>query len=65
MAAVHITTYPDVPSFATTADIPPNVERNSGGIDVCVLTFTASNGQSAMSAINSAEALAVKYKAVL
>lgn len=57
--------YPAVPSLAVIVDSPLKVPDANGGIVVCIRTLTASNGQRAMSAKNSAEALAVKYKEVL
>lgn len=52
--------YPAVPSLAVIVDKPENVPLANGGIVVCMRTLTASNGQRAMSAMNSAEALAAR-----
>ena len=57
--------HPAVPSLAVIVEIPLNVPEAKGGMVVCIRTFTASNGQSAISARNSADALAVRYKEVL
>lgn len=57
-------TYPETPSLATTEEIPLKVPRRSGGMVVCMRTLTDSNGQRATSAMNSAEALATRYKDV-
>lgn len=57
-------TYPPTPSFPVTIEIPCNVPRANGGIVVCIRTLTASNGHSAMSAKNSADALAARYSHV-
>ena len=44
---------------------PATVPWNSAGVDVCILTFTASNGHNAISAMNSAEAEPARYTHVL
>jgi hypothetical protein len=54
-------TYPAVPSLLVIRLMPSNVPVAKGGMVVCMRTLTASNGQSAMSAKNSAEALAARY----
>ena len=51
---------PPKPSLAVIVLIPSRVPFAKGGIVVCMRTFTASKGQSAISAKNSAEALAAK-----
>lgn len=56
--------YPPTPSVDMTSLSPVNVDRKSGGIVVCERTLTDSNGQSATSAISSAEALATRYSDV-
>ena len=53
-------TYPALPSLPVIVEIPENVPEAKGGIVVCIRTFTASKGQRAMSAKNSAEALAAR-----
>ena len=53
-------TYPDTPSLETTEEIPLKVPLRSGGMVVCMRTLTASKGHRATSAMNSAEALAVR-----
>ena len=53
-------TYPAVPSLPVIVEIPLNVPVANGGIVVCILTLTASKGHRAMSAKNSAEALAAR-----
>ena len=58
-------THPAVPSLAVIVEIPLNVPEAKGGMVVCIRTLTASNGQSAISARNSAEALAARYREVL
>jgi len=56
--------HPAVPSFPVMVVIPAKVPVVNGGMVVCIRTLTASNGQSATSAINSADALAVRYREV-
>ena len=57
------TTHP--PSLATRAHAGPKVVgKLADGGDVCILTLTASNGQSAMSAKTSAEAEAASQTKV-
>lgn len=53
-------THPATPSLATTLEIPLKVPVISGGMVVWPRTLTDSNGHSAISAISSAEALAVR-----
>lgn len=52
--------HPPTPSLPMIVLIPFRVPVNWGGIVVCMRTLTASKGQRAMSAKNSAEALAVR-----
>lgn len=52
--------YPPTPSLETTLEMPVKVDLKSGGMVVCMRTLTASKGHRAMSAINSADALAVR-----
>lgn len=52
--------YPAVPSFPVMVEIPLNVPLANGGMVVCMRTLTASKGHKAMSAINSADALALR-----
>lgn len=52
--------YPAVPSFPVMVEIPLNVPLANGGIVVCMRTFTASKGHKATSAMNSADALALR-----
>ena len=54
-----------MPSLAVIVDIPLKAPVAKGGMVVCIRTLTASNGQSARSAMASAEALAVRYNEVL
>lgn len=56
--------YPDTPSLEITLESPVNVPLKSGGMVVCMRTLTDSNGQRATSAMNSADALAVRYSEV-
>ena len=58
-------TYPPHPSFAVIVLIPCRVPENAGGIVVCIRTLTASKGHSPTSAMNSAEAEALKNSRVL
>jgi hypothetical protein len=51
---------PAAPSLATTLEIPWKVPVKVGGMVVCMRTLTASKGQSAMSARNSALAEAAR-----
>ena len=53
-------THPAVPSLPVIVEIPLNVPVAKGGMVVCIRTLTASKGQRARSAMNSAEALAVR-----
>lgn len=52
--------YPAVPSFPVTVEIPLNVPLANGGMVVCMRTLTASKGHKAISAMNSADALALR-----
>lgn len=56
---------PASPSFATTLLTPSRMFAAYGGSVVCMRTLTASHGHSAMSARNSALALAPRYTIVL
>jgi len=53
-------THPALPSIALIVEMPSSVPDAKGGIVVCVRTLTASNGQRAISAKNSAEAEALR-----
>lgn len=52
--------YPAVPSFPVMVEIPLNVPLANGGMVVCMRTLTASKGHKATSAMNSADALALR-----
>lgn len=58
-------TYPATPSLPVMTERPENVPLAKGGMVVCMRTLTASKGQRARSAMNSAEALAARYSEVL
>ena len=60
-----ILTHPAVPSFEVMVDQPLKVPPAKGGIVVCIRTLIASNGQRPISAKNSADALAARYREVL
>ena len=53
-------THPAVPSLAVIVERPLKVPVANGGMVVCMRTLTASKGQRAKSAMNSADALAVR-----